>query len=85
MGIGLSNTAPQVRVQAEQKEAGLVEHMGPVVLDGKLLEGNQVYLLLPTPEVLDALNQGWLVDLGMRVPIGWKITRDGLIVAADKH
>ncbi len=85
MGIGLTNTAPQARAQAQQKAAGLVEHMGPIILDRKWLEGNQVYLLLPTPEVLDALNQGWLVDLGMRVPIGWKITKDGRIVAPDKN
>jgi hypothetical protein len=85
MSIGLAGVAALSVTQSRQKEAGLVEDMGPIVLDGKLLKPNQIYLIELTPEILSTLNNGWLCDLGVRIPVGYRIRKDGVIVAQDKH
>lgn len=47
-----------------QKNSGIVEQFGQLILDGMLLLPNEIYILPRTLTVEKAIADGWIVDMG---------------------
>ncbi len=48
-----------------QKTAGLVQQYGQLVLAGTLLKPNKIYVIPKTTDVIKAIEDGWIVDMGI--------------------
>jgi hypothetical protein len=63
-----------------QKEVELVSEYGELVIDGKLLKPDILYALEATEGLRRAIEAGWLIDQGVKIPSGWIVTKDGRII-----